>query len=46
MKPWLVFLILLVGIALGVVGTIFAPDVAGPYLHEAFRIKKAETIDG
>src|SRR2546426_4561350 len=46
MKPWLVFLILLVGSALGVVGTIFAPDVAGPLLHEAFGVKKAETIDG
>ncbi|MGH9425331.1 MAG: hypothetical protein ACRD2L_03375, partial [Terriglobia bacterium] len=46
MKPWLIFFILLVGIVLGVVGTIFAPDVAGPFLHEAFGVKKAETIDG
>jgi hypothetical protein len=46
MKFSLVFFILLVGIALGVVGTIFAPDVAGPYLPEAFRGKKAATIDG
>jgi small basic protein len=46
MKLSVVFLILLVGIALGVVGTIFAPDAAGPYLPEALRVKKAETIDG
>ena len=46
METRLIFLILLVGIALGVVGTIFGPDVAGPYLPEAFRVKKAETIDG
>src|SRR5207245_10057879 len=46
MKTRLIVLILLVGIALGVVGTIFGPDVAGPYLPEAFRGKKAETIDG
>jgi len=46
MKTRLIVLILLVGIALGVVGTIFGPDVAGPYLPEAFRGEKAETIDG
>jgi hypothetical protein len=46
MKPGLVFFILSVGIAVGVVGTIFAPDVAGPLLPEALRSKKAETIDG
>ncbi len=46
MKTWVIVLTLLVGIALGVVGTIFAPDVAGPYLPEAFRVKKAETMDG
>ena len=46
MKPWLIFFILSVGIALGVIGTIFAPDVAGPYLPGAFGVKKAETIDG
>ena len=46
MKPGLVFFILSVGIALGVVGTIFAPDVAGPFLHETFGVKKAETIEG
>ena len=46
MKTRLIVLILLVGIALGVVGTIFAPDVAGPFLHEAFGVKKAETIEG
>jgi hypothetical protein len=46
MKTWLIFLTLLVGIAFGVVGTLFAPDVAGPYLPEAFRGKKAEAIDG
>ncbi|SRR6266480_2393420 len=46
MKPGLVFFILLVGIALGIVGTIFAPDVSGPYLPESFRVNKAETIDG
>ncbi len=46
MKTRLIVLILLVGIALGVVGTIFGPDVAGPYLPEAFRGKKVATIDG
>ena len=46
MKTWLIVLVLLAGIALGVVGTTFAPDVAGLYLPEAFRVKKAETIDG
>ena len=40
------FLILLVGIALGVGGTIFAPDVADPYLPDSFRVKKADTVDG
>ena len=29
-----------------IVGTIFAPDVSGPYLPESFRVNKAETIDG
>jgi len=46
MKLWVIVFILLFGIALGVVGTIFAPDVAGPYLSEAFRVTKAETMDG
>ncbi len=46
MKTRLIVLVLLAGIALGVVGTIFGPDVAGPYLPEAFLVKKAETIDG
>ena len=46
MKTQVIVLILLIGIGLGVVGTIFGPDVAGPYLPETFRGKKAETIDG
>ena len=46
MKTWLIFLILGVGIVLGVGGTIFAPDVAGLYVPEEFRVKKAETVDG
>ena len=46
MKTWLIVFTLLAGIALGVAGTIFAPEVAGPYLPEAFRVKKAETVDG
>ena len=46
MKTQLIVFILLIGIALGVVGTIFGPDVAGPYLPETFRGKKTETIDG
>ena len=46
MKTWLIGFTLLAGIVLGVVGTIFAPEVAGPYLPEAFRVKKAETVDG
>jgi hypothetical protein len=46
MKTQLIVLVLLIGIALGVVGTIFGPDVAGPYLPDSFRGQKAETIDG
>jgi small basic protein len=46
MKTGAFVLVLLVGIALGVGGTIFAPDVAAPYLPDAVRIKKAETVDG
>ncbi len=46
MKTMTIVLILLAGIALGVGGTILAPDVADPYLSDAFRVKKAETVDG
>jgi hypothetical protein len=46
MKTMTSVLILLVGIALGVGGTILAPDVADPYLPDALRVKKAETVDG
>jgi hypothetical protein len=46
MKVTTLFLILLVGIALGVGGMIFAPDMVDPYLPDAFRAKKAETVEG
>ncbi len=46
MKTGSFFLTLLVGIALGVGGMLFAPDAADPYLPDAFRVKKAETVDG
>jgi len=46
MKASLVVLILLIGIGLGVVGTIYAPQVAGPYLPEGFLLKKPETVEG
>jgi len=46
MKTASIFLTLLVGVALGVGGTLFAPDVADPYLPDAIRVKKAETVDG
>lgn len=46
MKTGSILLTLLVGIALGVGGTLFAPDVADPYLPDTFRVKKAETVDG
>jgi len=37
MKTQVIVVILLIGIGLGVVGTIFGPEVAGPYLPETFR---------
>jgi hypothetical protein len=46
MKGTLIVLIFLVGIAVGVGGMIVGPDVAGPYLPEAFQVKKPETVEG
>ena len=46
MKPWLVIFILLVGMSLGIGGTIFGPEVAAPYLPEAFQVKKPENVTG
>ncbi|MBF8261890.1 MAG: hypothetical protein HW376_1419 [candidate division NC10 bacterium] len=45
MKAWVIVLILLIGVALGVSGTILAPKLAGPYLPESFRAK-AEVVEG
>ena len=45
MKTWTIALILLLGVALGVSGTIIAPKLAGPYLPESFRAK-AEVVEG
>ncbi len=45
MKTWMIVLILLIGIAFGVSGTILAPRLAGPYLPESFRAK-TEVVEG
>ena len=45
MKAWMIVLILLIGVALGVSGTILAPKLAGPYLPESFRAK-TEVVEG
>lgn len=45
MRRWLILLILLVGMALGVSGTILAPHLVGPYLPEAVR-GKTELVEG
>ena len=49
MKGTLILLVFLLGIALGVGGTMIAPDMAGPYLPylpPAFSVKKMETVEG
>ena len=46
MQGTVVFLILLIGISIGVGGAIFGPDLASPYLPDSFRIKKTETVAG
>ena len=45
MKAWMIVLILLIGVALGVTGTILAPKLAGPYLPESFRAK-SQVVEG
>ena len=45
MKAWVIVLILLIGVALGVSGTILAPKLAGPYLPESFQAK-TEVVEG
>ena len=45
MKTWIIVLILLIGVALGVSGTILAPKLAGPYLPESFQAK-TEVVEG
>ena len=45
MKAWMIVLILLIGVALGVSGTILGPNLAGPYLPESFRAK-SEVVEG
>jgi hypothetical protein len=39
-------LILFIGISIGVGGAMYGPDLAAPYLPDAFRIKKTETVAG
>ena len=46
MNARLIVLLLLVGVALGVGGTIWGPRLADPYLPDAFRGKKPETVEG
>ena len=46
MQGTVVFLILLIGISIGVGGAIFGPDLASPYLPDSFRVKKTETVAG
>lgn len=45
MKLWLSILILLVGIALGVTGTLLAPQFAGQYLPGVFQTKP-QVVEG
>ena len=45
MKFWLSVLIFLIGVALGIVGTLLAPEFIGPYLPEAIQ-GKAELVEG
>jgi len=46
MKGTLIFLIFLVGIAVGIGGTMVAPDMVGPYLPAALRVNKTVTVEG
>lgn len=45
MKFWVIFITLIVGIALGVIGTIFGPDLIAPHLPEAIQREVAK-IEG
>ena len=45
MKVWLYILTLLIGVALGVTGTILAPQFAGRYLPGVFQAK-AQVVEG
>ena len=45
MSRWVILLTLVVGIALGVAGTILGPRLAGPYLPEVVR-GKTELVEG
>ena len=46
MRGTMILLVLLLGIAIGVGGTMMAPDMVGPYLPESFSAKKTETVEG
>ncbi len=46
MHGTVMLLILLIGISIGVGGVIYGPDLASPYLPDAFRLKKTETVAG
>ena len=46
MKGTLIFLIFLVGIAVGIGGTMVAPDMVGPYLPAALKVNKTVTVEG
>jgi hypothetical protein len=46
MKGTLIFLIFLVGIAVGIGGTMVAPDMVAPYLPAALKVNKTVTVEG
>jgi hypothetical protein len=46
MKGTLIFLIFLVGIAVGIGSTVVAPDMVGPYLPAALKVNKTVTVEG
>jgi hypothetical protein len=46
MKGTLIFLIFLVGIAVGIGGTMVAPDMVRPYLPTALWVNKTVTVEG
>lgn len=45
MRRWLILLTLLVGLAVGVSGTVLAPRLAGPFLPQAIR-GSVQSVEG